>query len=342
MLLNKKQERIEPKNIASLLYSNFSNLMSEFYEMQSTFLSTRYLVHKSIETSNIIICLIRSAHLAIIRQREKNLDHDLSLENFFSNLSNNSNLGSISHKVVSIVKTTGIPKETVRRKLKQLILKEYIAANKNKEYYWQLSSKRKERFVKIMKQDIKAKSKFIHSITLSLNYNFSQKTIEDEIEANFSFYFYHFLSCQLAWLKMWQTKIKDVDLIFIAMQVLIPTLKYEDKTIDLKKVGLDKIYTVLGKTDESYHKSDTSVSAASIADVTGIPRATCIRKLDKLVKLGLLIREVKTKRYFINQLTSSRTKNIITKDNVSFTIAVFSEYLSIVINALLRNKEQMR
>ena len=43
---------------------------------------------------------------------------------------------------------------------------------------------------------------------------------------------------------MWQTKISDIDLIFIAMQALIPTLKYEDQNISSKDVGLQNLYTL--------------------------------------------------------------------------------------------------
>ena len=69
--------------------------------------------------------------------------------------------------------------------------------------------------------------------------------VEEEIESQFSFYFYHFLNCQVNWLRMWQNKIKDVDLIFITMQVLIPTLKYSDRNAISKNKDLDNIYTLI-------------------------------------------------------------------------------------------------
>ena len=57
-----------------------------------------------------------------------------------------------------------------------------------------------------------------------------------------------------------------------------------------------------------------------------------------IVKLGLLIREIKTKRYFVSQHTSDRTKHILKKENVISTVEIFSEFLSIVITALIRNR----
>ena len=82
----------------------------------------------------------------------------------------------------------------------------------------------------------------------------------------------------------------------------------------------------------------SDISATSVSEVTGIPRATCIRKLDKLINLGFLIRENETKRYSINQSIEGRTKNILNKQNVTFTIKTFSEYISIMLNSLIQNK----
>lgn len=306
------KKKISPDDISTLLTENYSDSMKEFYEMQSGFLSSRYQIHKNIESSNILICFLRNVHLSIIRQREINLDCNISLDNFLDNINN---IDLPSQKIISIVNTIGIPKETVRRKIKKLVQKGYLFSSKNKGYYWNLTPKRKDIFFDLMSNDINIISKFVSNITKYLNLNLTQKTIEDEIKLQFSFYFFHFLSCQLTWFKMWQTKISDIDLIFIAMQALIPTLKHEDKM------------------------PNSSISASSISEISGIPRPTCIRKLEKLLKLGLLVREVKTKRYYVNQLTSDRPKHITKKENIVLTIQAFSNFLSILISTLIRNEK---
>ena len=262
------KKKILPDDISSLLNENYSYSMKEFYEMQSGFLSSRYKIHKNIESSNILICFLRNVHLSIIRQREINLDYNISLDSFLNNINN---IDLPSQKIISIVNTIGIPKETVRRKIKKLVQKGYLFCDRGKEYYWNLTPQRKDILFDLMLHDINIISKFVFNVTKNLNLNFTQKIIEDEIKLQFSFYFFHFLNCQLVWFKMWQTKISDIDLIFIAMQALIPTLKYGDKM------------------------PDSSISASSISEISGIPRPTCIRKLEKLMTLGLLVREVKTK-----------------------------------------------
>tara|TARA_B100000686_G_scaffold279227_1_gene299715 strand:+ start:1602 stop:2516 length:915 start_codon:yes stop_codon:yes gene_type:complete len=304
--------------------------------MQSEFLITRYRVHKSIETSSIIICLARSAHLEIIRQRERNLNYDVSLKSFWKNINS---IILPSHKITSIVQTTGIPKETVRRKIKKLINTEHVKNNKYREYFWNLTSKRKENFINMVNNDIKALSKYLLGITNLLNLKLTQEIIEAELKSDFSFYFYHFYNCQLVWLKMWQKNLKDIDLIFIAIQALIPTLNYIDKNNIEKKLMLDDLHKVIGKVSPKIKSPNNTISASSIAEVSGIPRATCIRKLEKLVKLGLLVREVKSKRYYVNQFANDRTKTILKKENVNNTVAIFSEYLALVVNALVRYKK---
>jgi len=71
-------------------------------------------------------------------------------------------------------------------------------------------------------------SKFIKKFLPHAHLNMDIKEIENEIKSKFSFYWYHFLSCQLSWLSMWQNKIKDVDLLLISIQALIPTIEYVD------------------------------------------------------------------------------------------------------------------
>ena len=334
MQIERKIKELQSSDINQLLLKRTADLMSGFYEMQSTFLSGIYKRYKSIETANIILCLAKKMHLEIIRQREKNMNHDISLENFWNNFNN---ISRPTEKIVSIANMTGIPKETTRRKIISLISQNFVVLNKsNKEYYWNLLSKHQDDYYNIVKNEIEILAKFASACAAGLELRVDKNTIVKEIKSQFSFYWYHFLNYQLRWLKMWQDKVKDIDLILIALQAVIPTLQYADRNQNIKDVGLNNLHAIIGKTNDQYKFSDTAVSASSISEVTGIPRATCIRKLEQLVKLGMLVREIKTKRYFVNQLTSKRTNTILTKENVNFTIQNFSEYLVIILNSINR------
>ena len=331
-----KKNTISSSDVSQLLQTHFSSLLPSFYEVQSSFLSGIYKRYGSIETANIILCFARNTHLEIIRQRERDLNFNVSFENFWNNFNK---IQKPYDKIRSIVNITGIPKETVRRKIKNLMELNFIEKNKkNNNYCWNLDQKQKNSFLFIVEDELKKLSNFITKIVIDLDLSRSKdilELVEEEIHSQFSFYWYHYLSCQLDWLKWWQLKLKDNDLLLIALQATIPTLQYIDKNIKPKNV--DDVFKLIGQVNKK-ECINCSISATSVSDVTGIPRATSIRKLEKLVDLGFLVRETKTKRYAINQATDLRTRNIMNKDNVSFTIKTFSDYISIILNSLIQNK----
>ena len=77
------------------------------------------------------------------------------------------------------------------------------------------------------------------------------------------------------------------------------------------------------------------ISATSVSDITGIPRATCIRKLDKFVKMKILEKDQKTKRYF---LVTSETISNPMLDSVWLKqkIDLLADFSSIVIRGMVR------
>jgi len=331
----KKFQEILPSDVSTLLRERYFSLISNFYETQSSFLSGIYKRYGSIETANIVLCFIRNMHLEIIRQREKNLNFNISLENFWVNMHDSP---KPLEKITIIAQLTAIPKETVRRKINNLLDSGLLMNKKNsKGYSLNISINDKDIYFNIINEEIKLVSKFIVKLANHLKLNLNMKLIEQEIKSQFSFYWYHFLSCQLEWLKIWQMKLKDNDLLLISLQTIIPTLQYAER--NRKNINIDNIFKSIGKTADNYNVSETAVSATAVSEVTGIPRATCIRKLEKLVRSGFLLRETKSKRYFVNQNIESKTKNMIARENINSTINTFSQYLAYILNSLVQNRK---
>ena len=327
--------------IQKTFIKNHNKLLSSFYEMQSEFLRARYKLNKSIETSNILTYLGKNLHLEIVRQREKDLDYDISLTNFLkinSFMRNDERGEKTGSKIVTIVEETGIPKETVRRKLKKLMENKTISYDRrNKFYYFNLHARNEELFKDFIEKDINALARFVLDVTKQLNLNLKLKFIENEIKNQFSFYYYHYYNCQVAWMKMWQKEIKDVDLIFITIQALIPAMQHAADDYSKSNIGAENLYSLIGKTGKDYNKTlRSTINASSISEISGIPRATCIRKLQKLVKLGMLMKELNSKRYYVNQSVSERTRNVMKKTNVIHSVDIFCELLSVIISALTR------
>ena len=114
----RKFKTIEATEVSFLLTKHYSTLMKSFYDLQSSWMSRIYRKYKNIETANIICCFSRNTHLEIIRLKEYNLNHDVSLNNFWVNFFK---ISKPVEKIASLVNETAIPKETVRRKLKNLV-----------------------------------------------------------------------------------------------------------------------------------------------------------------------------------------------------------------------------
>ena len=243
MLAKEKFPQALPEEINKLLKGDYFSLMASFYETQSSFLTGIYKRYNSIETANIIICFTRNMHLSILRQREKDLNYNVSLENFWHNLQK---IEKPYEKIASIVQITGIPKETARRKIKKLLDLDFLTKEKNtKGYSLSLLPKHKDSYYDTLNKEIKILSKFTYKFTSILKLNLDIKLIEEEVKSQFSFYWYHFLSCQLQWLKMWQKKFRDNDMLLIALQATIPTLRYAHKTQNNKDLSSGNVLNLI-------------------------------------------------------------------------------------------------
>jgi len=274
-------KKFEKKNIEKILLDNFIDLMPHFYEMESSFLSGIYNRYGDLEGGNIVIFFAKDLHLEILRKREVDLNFNLSLDEFWNN---HKNIIQKKKKIITIAKSTGLPRETARRKILSLIKKKHIKKTEKNTIFWEPDSKSKDSYVKIIEEQINSLSKFIFQQLNFFSLNIPISKIEKEIKNNYSFYWYHYLNAQLQYIKIWQIQFKDLEMLLIGLQTLIQGIK------DLKKSsGLQNLDSfLLSKTKKTNNSSDvknTGISATSVSEVTSIPRANCIRKLEKYVKM---------------------------------------------------------
>ena len=322
-----REKKLEKNHIEKVLMENFINLMPSFYEMQSTFLSGVYKRYGDLEGGNIVIFFARDLHLEILRKRENDLAFNLSLDNFWNN---HKYVVQSKKKIIHISKNTGLPKETARRKLISLIKKKHIKKY-DKKIFWEPSSEFKDSYIKIIDEQITSLSKYIFEQSKFLNLNLSFSKIQKEIRGNYSFFWYHYLNFQLEYMKYWQEKLKDLEMLLIALQTQIQTIRFISR-----KTSGDFNSFFLNKIPKHINIKDANISATSISEVTGIPRPTCIRKLDKFVKMKFLEKDKITKRYFLllGQLNSNPM--IPATEGMRNTISVFSQFSSIILKGLCR------
>ena len=316
---------IEKKLIQKNLTENFIKLMPTFYEMESSFLSGVYKRYGDLEGGNIVIFFARDCHLEILRKREKDLNFNLSLDNFWNN---HKNIFQSKKKIILVSKETGLPKETTKRKIISLIKKKHLKKGEKNKLFWEPDYPQKETYVKIIDEEINSLSKFIFEQLKLLSHNMPVSKIEKEIKNNYSFYWYHFLNVQLEYIKFWQDKLKDLEMLLIGVQVLILTLN------TLKRNNNDFLSIFDNeKNMKTLSENNADISATSISDITGIPRATCIRKLDKFVKMKVLQKNVKSKRYSLifNQTTFNP---MLQPEWMKHKISIISNFSSIIIKGL--------
>ena len=106
-------------------------------------------------------------------------------------------------------------------------------------------------FVSLLESNFKCKSLFQEIVYLSrfiyeqaklLSLNLPLSKIEKEIKKNYSFYWYHYLNVQLEYIKYWQLKLNDLEMLLISLQVIIQSLNFiKKKSNDSHGLALNKI-----------------------------------------------------------------------------------------------------
>ncbi len=317
--------KFEKNNIEKVLKENFSRLMPKFYEMESTFLSGVYKRYGDLEGGNIVIYFARDLHLEILRKREADLTFDLSLDMFWNN---HKYIRQGKKKIILVSKETGLPKETTRRKIISLIKKKHLKKEEKNRLFWEPASEHKDTYIKIIGEQINSLSKFILEQAKLLQLNIPLTKIEKEIRKNYSFYWYHYLTVQLQYIRFWQEKLNDLEMLLIGLQTTIQTVNHLNRKID-------NGYLTNLKLQKNLDLKDANISATSVSEVTGIPRATCIRKLDKFVKMKVLEKDSESKRYFL-KLNQTTLNPMLDQEWLKQKISILSEFSSIIMKGLFR------
>jgi hypothetical protein len=329
--------KFEKKNIEKLLLDNFFDTMPHFYEMESSFLSGIYKRYGDLERGNIVIFFAKDLHLEILRKREIDLNFNLSLDEFWNN---HRNIIQKKKKIIRISKATGIPRETTRRKILSLIKVKHIKKTEKNTIFWEPDSKSKDSYIKIVEKQINSLSKFLFQQLKYLSLNIPISKIEKEIKNNYSFYWYHYLNAQLQYIKIWQTRFRDIEMLLIGMQTLIYSIRNLKKSNKLQNLDSFLEVKATKSTTSLFDDKNTGISATSVSEVTGIPRANCIRKLKKYIAMKVIEKDPFTKRYnllpYQIKYAPSHTNPIL--NVIKHTISIFSEFSSIALKSLNRSR----
>ena len=312
---------VSKKEIEEVILKNYIEYQYLFVEFQSKFLTGLNHRYQGLDNGNLVLYYARQIHQDILRKKDYDLNFNISFEKFWEN-HRETNPQRIS--IINIGKYTFLPKETARRKILYLIKKK-VLNKKNKSISWMPSNQYKKNYNLFINVEIDGICQLISFISEKINLSVPREKLKYEIKNNFSFYWFNYLEVQLEYLKIWSKRLGDLELGLIFLQVAhLFTSKAKEKNLSHKEL-YDK--PVLFKEFIS-----ASISATSIAEVTGIPRATCVRKLEFLVKLKAISQDKISKRYYI--IPSVTSDDLISRKITNEVVRSFSNFFFICLRAV--------
>ena len=289
----KISEQINKDDVFTSLEKKYSVLGPLWVNHQMEWLNGVYAAFKDHEKFLITIYLVKKTLDFYSRNFIK-----LPFNHFYSK--NTIEIEKIN--LIEISTILNIPKESVRRKIMELEKLEVIKRN-NKKIIIDKSAapfvkpvnsiKRVSRFLSIF-SDILVKEKILSK---SLNSEILKKTIEE----NFSYSWKLYYELQIPMLLGYKNFFKDIETFHIFGTCVVNQHLFSEQN-NINQMNREQFVNSTVTNNKMQ-----GINAMSISDITGIPRATVVRKLTNLVKLKYLILDNK-KHY---RLTGIMIKKLI-------------------------------
>jgi DNA-binding Lrp family transcriptional regulator len=308
---------INEDKIFEIINKNFSKLAPAYFSLVTNWLIRSYREYRNIEKFIILIYLINK-DLILFRKNGIIIDYDTFYKDKSLEIPK-INISDISRDLL-------IPKESVRRKIEALE-KERVIKKTGKKIFIERSGYITAQAKKTLEEFSILVSKFSEILASEKisNRAFNVSEISNSIKENFSFCWYHFYKFLFIFTNRWKTDTKTLDLetICIGLIVLINTV--QNKNFKNKDFDREIFFKEVKKNNQ------VGINAFSISDITGIPRATVVRKLEFLIKNKFLnidkkklysfSMNIKTKQFKI--IKKLQDKNMISLS--SFLHRVFNQ-----------------
>jgi predicted ArsR family transcriptional regulator len=264
--------QIDEKLIFKVIDKHFSRLAPHYYKWISNWLIGAYENYADIDKYIILIYIINKDFI-FFRRNGLIIDYDT----FYKDKSLEVDKINIS----DISKDLQIPKETVRRKVEELEKADVIKKKGKKIFITRTAfTKAQATFtLKNMSTVLYEFNKVLEEEKI-VKIVYQSTEISDSIKKNFSFVWYQFYKFIFIFTNRWRKELGDLETFTIGVIVLINAV--ENKNFKVKEFDRKKYSISIQGSDER------GVNAMSLAEITGIPRSTVIRKLKSLIKKDLL------------------------------------------------------
>ena len=293
-------EHIDQKTINKVIEDNFAALAPSFYTLASNWFVRAYDHYKDIDKFVIIIYLIHQ-DLIYFRQNGLKIDYDT----FYKDKSIEIKKINIS----DISKDLGIPKESVRRKVLELEKSGTIKRSGKKIFIVRdtLYSARATNTLTELATILHEFNKILKKEKLATEV-YSVNEIISAMKENFSYCWYQFNKFWFIYIKRWREELKDLEVFAIGMVLVINAIKNKDFTPNKPNMNIYR--------KELMGSDKRGVNAMSIADITGIPRPTVVRKLKYLIDSKFLIINEKKLISYNEEYTRRKKTDKLLKANV--------------------------
>ena len=261
---------------------NYEDMMLKYYQLQFGWFHNAYKAFKDIDKYVILAYLVNKT-LSFYNKYFFNL----SFDKFYSKKSLEIEKISISE----IVGELKLSKETARRKLNELTQDGIIVRDKKKITIQSNAFSYQKPIITIQNFSnfLSTSSKY-----LKINNNFKSQNseyFEEQIKKNYTHYWNDFLNFQIELI----LRFKDVFLNYENVMVFCVCLlnqaynmKNSDRKIEAGNTNL--MHDTYTNTITRYTlENSKGLNPTTIAELTGIPRASVIRKLNELMKLNFII-----------------------------------------------------
>jgi predicted transcriptional regulator len=305
--------QIDEDKIFKIINKNFSKIAPFYYNLITSWLIRSYNVFQDIDKFVILIYFINK-DLIFFRKNGLVINYDT----FY----NDKSIEIPKINISDISNDLKIPKESVRRKLQELE-KKGIIKKTGKKIFVDRSAFTTAKAEQTLKELSILISKFNEILVEEkiTNIIFNTDEISESIKTNFSFCWYQFYKFLFIFTTRWRNNVTDLETLAIGFVVLLNSI--DNKSFRVKDLNRKKYFKLSQGSD------DIGVNAMSLSDITGIPRATVVRKLKYLIKNNFLhINEKKLITLNITGVTLKKTNELqdLNMKNLSnFLYRVFNQ-----------------
>ena len=281
--MSTKQSFLEKKlsldEINNSIEKNPDLFVNNFFQMEFAWMAGGYKIFKDLDKYLIIVHLINKTFTTYNKYFL-----NISFDKFYSN--ENIEVEKIS--IINIVNELNLSKETTRRKLNELS-KEGLIIRKSKK----ITINKKSFTYQKPNETLKNFSKLLKIVAKNLQKNeqvksFSAQDFEEKIKKNYTRYWNAFLNFQISYMVSGKKFFGDYETFMcLGICALNQSFNLINKQ-NHKAENISDIADSLAQLEISKGLNPTTIS-----DLTGIPRATVIRKLQLLLKKKFLNRNEK-------------------------------------------------